>query len=160
MAVSDGKSPQGNDERVLEFVSAVKRAVGSQFTGVGLIFYSPPLELPIVALRGEEPAPVKLPLKGRAVVEALADMSTFASLWHDGFHLLEAETLTLTHLAQFVSPPIAAFRGKLPQRGGARHMTAALSSLVNGVDSAAVLTADGRASIYRGGQCVVCESLQ
>lgn len=148
------------DKQVMDLLRAVKARVGPDFTGVGLIFYHAPLTLPVVPLRASDSCPAKLPLNKARVPELLAEISRAENPWHDGFHFLECESHQITHLAQFVSPPLAPFRGTLPSRGGARHMTAALSSLAQRICCVALLTADGRASIYRQGQCTADETLE
>lgn len=147
------------DKQVLELLRSVKAQVGSDFTGLGLIFYDAPLALPALALRRNENTPAPLPVARERVAEVLAKISSAENPWHDGFHFLDCDTQSITHLAQFVSPPVIDLEHTLPRRGGARHMTAALSSLVNGICCAALLTADGRANIYRRGQCTAEEAL-
>lgn len=147
-------------EDVMGLMRALKRLAGPRFTGVGLIFYEGSVALPAVPLRAGEDAPAELPAPWSNLPTVLAHVSEAESRWHDGFHFIDCRTLALTHLAQFVAPPIAPILRPLPSRGGARHMTAALSSRVAGVQCAALLTSDGRASIYRDGECVAAEDLE
>lgn len=72
---------------------------------------------------------------------------------HDGFHLIEAKSGDLTHIAQFVSPPLDVALANpfavWPQ--GARQMTALLISTLPQVETAAVISAEGYVHIYENG---------
>lgn len=148
---------QPTNERVLDLLRDVGLRAQPDFSGLGIIFYSGNLELPVLYLRGSQPFSRTLPVVNRnEVVEILAEISSASNEWHDGFHLLDCVSLALTHVAQFVAPPILKTpAGTYPQtRGGARHMTAALASLAREVCCSAMLTSDGIAAIYREGDCV------
>lgn len=145
------------NEVVLDLLRDVGLQAPSDFSGLGVLFYSGHLKLPVLPLRASQPFSRMLPVVGRnEVVETLAQISSASSEWHDGFHLLDCDSLALTHVAQFVAPPLLHTpAGTYPQtRGGARHMTAALASLAQELCCAAMLTADGIAAIYRDGTCV------
>lgn len=122
------------------------------FSGIGIILYVPPLTLPTISLRSCDNLVVRLPLASDEMASFLAPITGKSSPWHDGFHLVDSRTFSLTHIAHFVAAPLG--KNQVPlQIGGARHMTALLASQVAGVTSTAILATDGRASVYESGRC-------
>lgn len=126
----------------------------ADFVGVGLIVYNTVEDLPVVPLGARLVADLSLPISGTmSVMRALTSLGTRGNSMHDGFHLIEAASGNLTHVAQFVSPPLdAALANPLafwPQ--GARQMTALLISTLPQVDLAAVVSADGNVHLYENG---------
>ena len=96
----------------------------------------------------------QLPTCGFAnVIATLASLATRGSISHDGFHLIDANNGNLTHIAQYVSPPLdlalANPSAIWPQ--GARQMTALLVSTLPQVDVAAVISTEGKIKFYENG---------
>lgn len=142
------------DSVVLEVMMELKRLRTSGFAGIGVVFYIPPLNLPIASLGRSSYAKPSLPIHGvRDIATTLASVSDRASPWHDGFHLVDAQSLTLTHVAQFISPPL----DHVPdiasdaQPAGARQMTALLTSRLPCVSSVALLSTAGEINFYSEG---------
>lgn len=126
----------------------------TDFVGIGLIAYRTIENLPVVPLGARLDPDTDLPISGiDHVFKALAMLATRGSIMHDGFHLIEAKSGDLTHIAQFVSPPLdVALANPLaawPQ--GARQMTAQLISTLPQVEAAAVISAEGYIHIYNNG---------
>lgn len=127
----------------------------ADFVGLGVIAYKTFAGLPVVPLGSHMNSYLGLPIVGaRNVMSTLASLATQSSIMHDGFHLIEASSGDLTHVAQFVSPPLnAALANPLaawPQ--GARQMTALLVSTLPQVEFSAVVSANGNVQIYVGGK--------
>lgn len=127
----------------------------ADFVGLGVIAYSTTEGLPVFPLGRAVHAQADLPVHGEEqVMNALSSIATRNNPQHDGFHLINGENGDLTHLAQFVSPPLdkacAHLRENLPN--GARQMTALLISLMHQVLFAAVVTADGNVQMYIKGE--------
>ncbi|MDT4869313.1 hypothetical protein FQZ97_1043370 [compost metagenome] len=79
----------------------------SSFTGVGIVFYSALNALPSAALGNPITPKPQLPVSGiDAVSRTLAYVSDSASPWHDGFHMVDIRSQTLTHISQFLAPPL------------------------------------------------------
>lgn len=74
-------------------------------------------------------------------------------MWHDGFHLVNSEKMSLTHLSQYLSPSLPTNNEGLgaPRPTGARHMTALLASNLEGIDCVGLLTHGGEISIFERG---------
>jgi hypothetical protein len=123
------------------------------FAGVGLLFYREPLNLPTIPLVTASERPPVLPQGVRGAVELLRLSSRRGSPFHDGFHLVHVPRMEITHLSQFVSPPIPMLRGGDADLlgGGARLMTAYLSSLVENIDLAAVTLSRRTGALIRRG---------
>lgn len=124
-----------------------------RFAGLGLILYTPPMDLPVTPLVPTDFA-VKLPGKELSdAVELLRGLSDAQSPMHDGFHLIDASTMTITHVCHFFAPPIP---DKLPNSIpnyaiGARFMAALLGSLLPSVVMTAILgEREGAIAIERG----------
>jgi hypothetical protein len=146
------------------FAFAVLRAAGIQlppdFAGIGVIFYRQLGSLPFIGLAVHPDNGIDLPVTGRAAIATtLAKISSLGSGWHDGFHFVDVEREALTHLSQFVSPPLPRSPALSPRVSGARHMTAALASRVQGVLGVGILTNGREISYFSSGICVAKECI-
>jgi len=149
-------------ETVLPLLRAIQSLKTPDFAGLGIIFYSPPIQLPVRSLGDLDAFPFPLPLVGReAVIDALANISAKAAPWHDGFHLIDSSALALTHPSQFVSPPLdLEIQPSAPPFLGARQMAAVLTSRLPGVSCVALLNTSGEAQVYQRGQRILNEDLK
>lgn len=112
----------------------------ADFAGVGLLVYRPPLSLPVLPMV-RDTEQLALPVAGvKEVAELLQQISQRSSVFHDGFHLVDAETSSVTHVSQFFSPPIPKLAcPSVPiSNGGARHMAAFIGSFIPEVVVAAI----------------------
>lgn len=81
-----------------------------------------------------------------------------SSAWHDGFHFVCAGTTTLTHLCQFIAPPLPGVADATPRASGARHDGVA-GIEVAGIAASGLLTHERAASIYEAGRLTASETL-
>lgn len=142
------------DNIAIEVMRELKSLRTLGFAGAGVVFYKPPLELPIASLGRSSTARPSLPVHGaREIATTLASVSDRASPWHDGFHLVDAQSNALTHIAQFIAPPLnhVPYIATDAQPTGARQMTALLTSRLPCVSSVALLSAAGEISFYSEG---------
>jgi hypothetical protein len=139
---------------VLEVMLEVKRRRSAAFAGLGVVFYVPPLNLPIASLGSPRNAKPALPIVGaRNAAAALADVCDKSSPWHDGFHLIDVQSVALTHIAQFIAPaldPVLEIAADARPKG-ARQMTALLTSRLKCVHAVALLSTTGVISLYFNG---------
>lgn len=137
-----------------DLLLALSENRSEDFVGLGIIVYSALEGLPVIPLGTDAGWSPVLPVRGeKSVISTLSALATRQSRRHDGFHLINAETGDLTHLAQFVSPPLDA-AGRTPPEAnpnGARQMTALLTSSLPQVDFTAIVTAEGDVQLYSGG---------
>jgi hypothetical protein len=141
--------------QVEHLLTSIRRLAGSDFTGIGLVFYRAPMRLPCRSLGDqalfEEPLPVA---GGEArMAQVLAGISRRGSPWHDGFHLIDADSFQLTHVCQFASPPLALL--PVPAAGqapvGARWQSAVALSRLPGVRLTALISSRGEPFIFEDG---------
>jgi hypothetical protein len=115
--------------------------------------YRPPLELPITPLVPDAQKVADLPKSFEEAIGFLGELADQSGPFHDGFHLVDASTMTLTHICQYVAPTIPAGlpHWQLEHSVGARYMTALLASLMTCVALAATLSATGEMSVFDRG---------
>lgn len=139
------------DTRLASLLRAARVGAGAHFTGLGVVFYEDLVRLPHMSL--DAPAWIAVvPVGDAAVTTELSRISTVHSPWHDGFHFVRVSDMRLTHVAQFVSPPLDLVGSFVPSERGARHMAAALVSMVEGIVCVGVVPAHGEVSVYRSGR--------
>jgi hypothetical protein len=139
-----------------EWVRSVFGHIGAElpagFSGLGLVLYAPPLDLPVTPLVPLNQIP-RLPAGGPGEsAELLRRLSDSAAPMHDGFHLVDAKSLTITRVCHFFAPPIPAEipKGMPNHPVGARYMAALLGSLLPSVVITAVLSREGAIIFERG----------
>lgn len=158
---ADGEGRFINKLRLQQLLLRLAAQRSNDFVGIGIIAYRTIENLPVVPLGSRLDADPDLPISGAdRVLNVLALLATRGSIMHDGFHLIEAKTGDLTHIAQFVSPPLNVALANpftvWPQ--GARQMTALLISTLPQVEAAAVISAEGGIHIYENGfECKIGE---
>jgi len=134
--------------------------LASDFAGLGVVLYETLAALPHLQLEVEGDERFDLPVAGLEPISGLlARTARRSSPWHDGFHFVHVGSGALTHLCQFIAPPIPDLSEVHPRAGGARHMTALLASNVPGIVAIGLLTHDRAASIYEAGALTLSETL-
>lgn len=147
-------------QAALRLLTLITHKLTEDFSGLGVVFYDSLLALPFLPLDVGGDELFDLPISGLDVVgDVLARTARRSTQWHDGFHLVLAEPLRLTHLCQFISPPLPKAGDLVPRAGGARHMTGLLTSRVAGIVAVAILTQERVASIYESGELTKCGPL-
>jgi hypothetical protein len=123
---------------LLHVLNEIYTRKSDDFSGVGIVLYRDLSNLPIIDLKVVDPR-IGLPLITRCnIVDILVAASDGFSRYHDGFHLLN-EKFELTHLSQYLSPPIdrsAIIRSEF----GSRYRTAIYTSLVPGIIACGVVS--------------------
>jgi hypothetical protein len=151
--VETSTAPQERDFPVI-LLEQIKRLRSETFSGVGLVFYSDLEELPSVPLGHRNAMKPDLPIFGaEAISRILAKVSDQASPWHDGFHMINIQSQSLTHISQYLAPPLKCLAQPpedLPS--GARQMTALLTSLIPGITYVGVLGMGDEIVVYKNGR--------
>jgi hypothetical protein len=136
---------------LLSVLGEIRAHCHDDFSGIGLVFYTDRKSLPVHPLVPHRDEP-KLPVRTvQASIELFTSIARRTSIYHDGFHLIDAKTLSITDVSQFLSPPIPEEPLVLERHGGARHMAARLGSLLSSVPLTAVWTAGDDATLYERG---------
>jgi len=144
--------PSSTKRFAAKLLSHVARRRPDDFTGLGVVFYENLETLPFIGLHVLSEHQIALPVTDlEEIAMQLAAASSASSAWHDGFHFVDGHTRTLTHLAQFLSPPIPVERADAPLAAGARHMTAMLASKVKGILGVGLLAQDGEVTLFENG---------
>jgi hypothetical protein len=151
--VQTSAAPRDRDFPVI-LLQQIKRLRSETFSGIGLVFYSDLEELPSVPLGHRNAMKPDLPVFGtEAISRILAKVSDQASPWHDGFHMIDMQSQSLTHISQFLAPPLKCLEQPpedLPS--GARQMTALLTSLIPGIMYVGVLSMGDEIIVYKNGR--------
>lgn len=144
----------------LQLLTLLAPKLSDDFSGLGIVFYDSLAVLPFLPLDVTGSENFDLPVSGLgAISDVLARTARRSSHWHDGFHFVQASSVCLTHLCQYIAPPLPDTGDTLPRASGARHMTALLASRVNGVVMVGLLTQERVVSIYESGALTLNEVL-
>lgn len=143
----------------IEVLRLVASDLRPDFVGLGVVFYTDLNRLPFLQLAADLPLPTLPVVGGRDIARHLVEVSRLRSRWHDGFHFVDREKECLTHLAQFVSPPLPKAGGFVPPLTGARLMSAALATLVEGISHVGIISSRRELLLFSGGQCVLSENV-
>lgn len=126
--------------------------LSSDFAGLGIVFYESLKTLPYLQLEVLSDERFDLPVTEPELIwNVLARTARLSSPWHDGFHFMHAGSMSLTHLCQFIAPPLPSLSDAAPRASGARHMTALLASKVSGIAAIGLLNREHSATLYEGG---------
>lgn len=140
----------------LQLLRQVAPRLANDFAGLGIVFYDSLTALPYLPLEVGGDERFELPVTGlEAICEVIVCTARLSSQWHDGFHFIHADSASLTHLCQFIAPPLPDLPATPARASGARHMTALLASRVAGVTAIGLLTHEREVSVYEGGLCTV-----
>src|SRR5438552_6757737 len=89
-------------EWLIAVLSDVVSEHNPRFAGLGLVLYTPPMDLPVTPLIPAALA-TNLPCRELAEsIELLRRLSDTQSPLHDGFHLVDANTMAITHVCLFL----------------------------------------------------------
>lgn len=146
------KSSQGlPSNRAIRLLKTIAQLRPVNFSGIGVVFYEDLAQLPHLQLTNDEQEPDAAGLTGGDLASRLAGISVMSSPLHDGFHFVDARCWQLTHLAQFISPPIPPDAGHRFQGTGARLMAAVLTSLLPGISCVGLVAHNGEVHLFKGG---------
>ncbi|QNU62785.1 hypothetical protein [Vreelandella titanicae] len=130
----------------------------SDFSGTGVIFYSDLSKLPHLQLTTgcEEPNVTKL--GDHDIASALVSVSTMCGPFHDGFHFINMSSWQMTHVSQFISPPIPHDAAQRCHGTGARLMAAMLASLLPGIIFVGLVSQGGQVHLFCDGVDIAGEN--
>ena len=135
----------------IRLLKAIARLRALDFSGIGVVFYEDLAQLPHLQLTNDEQKPTVAGLTGGDLATQLAGISVMSSPLHDGFHFVDVRCWQLTHIAQFISPPIPRDVDQRISGTGARLMAAALTSLLPGISCVGLTSQTGEVHLFRGG---------
>jgi hypothetical protein len=140
-----------------KLINDVSQKSDSDFSGLGLVVYSNLQELPFSPLKTIEDS-ISIPVTDYvSIVNILTNISKIENKYHDGFHLLN-ENFELTHLSQYISPPIAQ-NIDISEEFGSRYRTALYTSIVPGILCCGVLGKNYPITIFQNAQTLNANSV-
>lgn len=121
------------------------------FSGLGIIFYKSLNNLPYLTLHENK---LSSDLCFSDLIKTLLLISAYSSPYHDGFHFIDIQTMEITHISQYISPPVELIHDLnlediIPC--GAREMTAFLASKINGILYVGLISSDKIIKILKNG---------
>lgn len=138
----------------MELVLKIHRIQGAAFSGMGLLLYNNihsinPYHCSLTHLT--HPIP-NLHLKSPKLVTYLENISSIDHPCHDGFHFINHNGC-LTHVAQFLSPPINKNYNNIYGQG-ARTLCSLNGSIINGVLMIAIITSKRDIYFFKNGRVI------
>lgn len=138
-------------DQALHLLRAISDHKSNDFSGVGVVFYDDIAALPHLQLTNETEDPCTVKLTDWNLATTLASISSMRSPLHDGFHFVETRSWRLSHISQFISPPIPADAAQRFRGRGARLMAAVLASLLPGITGVGLVSHSGEIYLFCGG---------
>jgi hypothetical protein len=143
----------------VELLIKARDRLPADFSGLGIVFYEHLDCLPFLPLNVLAAPNFSLPRNGiDQIASALAEISSYQSQWHDGFHFVDILSRQLTHVSQYLSPPLTHAVNKVISAEGARQMTAILSTMISGVSGVGLLTYARELSYFESGKQILLQS--
>jgi hypothetical protein len=132
--------------RLKDTLKIVQTRAGTRFSGIGILVCDAPERIPLFPIRLLEQR-----LPGIELADFLAEISTSASEYHDGFHVISSDW-RLTRIAQYFSPPIVeSARIDRSKRFGGRYLAALFGSALPDVRAAGIASPDFGIAIFEHG---------
>ena len=149
--LSDAAASNSHLAKAEQVLRAVAHDRGPDFSGVGIVFYERLALLPHLQLTNNSEEPDAVRFAGCSLEDALLSVSSIGSPLHDGFHFVDVASWTLTHLSQFISPPIPHDAAQHFHGTGARLMAALLASLQSGIACVGLVSQGGEVHLFTNG---------
>ncbi|WP_233989800.1 hypothetical protein [Pectobacterium brasiliense] len=137
--------------QVLGLLKSISKGRESDFSGTGLIFYSDLSELPFIQMGNESIKTNSAIFNDCEIDSAIRQISKTKDLLHDGFHFINIETWKITHVSQFISPPIPHDAAQRFRGTGSRLMSAYLASLITGIKYTGIVSQAGKVHLFHAG---------
>lgn len=133
-------------EHLYALLAHVRDHAPEDFSGVGVVMCRDPSGLPAFPLD-----PSFRVDANRPALELILTLASSRSPHHDGFHFLD-EKLAMTHVCQYLSPPVdRSAVARLPARVGARYVTALLASGLPSVIATGIVGSDRTVHLFQRG---------
>jgi hypothetical protein len=158
MANRENSSSSQWIDRALALLRSIASNRGSDFSGTGVVFYCDLAGLPHLQLNSGREDPDASRFGDRDIASTLTSISTMCSPLHDGFHFIETRAWQITHLSQFISPPIPPDSVQRFDGTGARSMAAVLASLLPGIICVGLVSQGGQVHLFCGGMHIAEEN--
>jgi hypothetical protein len=127
-------------------LEAVRARAGAKFSGIGIIVSDSPERLPLFPIKVLEQR-----LPDIELADFLAEISTTASEYHDGFHVISSDW-RLIRVAQYFSPPIVrTAKINRSKRFGGRYLAALFGSALAEVKATGIASSEFGIAVFEHG---------
>jgi hypothetical protein len=130
----------------------------NDFSGTGIIFYEDLVNLPHLQLSVVEDDSKITPIDSSDIATKLGSISTIHGPYHDGFHFIDIDDWQISHLSQYISPPIPQNAEKQFHGTGARLMSAMLASILPGIICVGLVSQEGSIHLFCSGNDIYREN--
>ncbi|WP_143161153.1 hypothetical protein [Pollutimonas bauzanensis] len=137
--------------QALNILRSIASNRSNDFSGTGVVFYTDLAGLPHLQLISEREEPNVSQFDDRSIATTLTSVSTMCSPLHDGFHFVDSRSWQMTHLSQFISPPIPHDAAQRFRGTGARLIAAVLASLLPGITYVGLVSQGGQVHLFCNG---------
>jgi hypothetical protein len=137
--------------QVMDLLGSISCNRCSNFSGTGIIFYRDLVNLPYLQLSAADEKPNLTQADSFDIASTLSSVSIMRSPYHDGFHFIDIEHWQISHLSQYISPPIPQGADKQLHGTGARLMSAMLASLLHGIVCVGLVSKEGKIYLFHSG---------
>lgn len=139
-------------KKFIDLLSKLNKLEIEKFSGIGLVLYQSLAEINdyhcnLVNDVDEVPA---LKLGSNELTQYLSEISSYQHPYHDGFHFIDS-TGTLTHIAQFFSPPIDKTIANLKGQGS-RTLCSIYGSTINGILTIGTISSQKEIYLFNRGK--------
>jgi hypothetical protein len=136
--------------KLRDTLEAVRVRAGDKFSGIGLIVSDAPELLPLFPIKVLENRMPDIEL-----TDFLAEISTLASDYHDGFHVISSDW-RVSRVAQYFSPPILkTVKINRSKRFGGRYLAALFGSALSPVKATGIASSDFGVAVFERGVEVI-----
>lgn len=133
-----------------EIRSIFRAGIPQDFSGLGVVVYRGCFEsLPVSPLLQKSEIEPTID-ESACIARFLLSISQYSNIQHDGFHFIH-ELKGLTHVCQFVSPPIPPEHKPKQYGVGARYRSAELTSLLDSISAVLVVERNGNIRTFVNG---------
>ncbi|MDO3382394.1 hypothetical protein [Gilvimarinus algae] len=145
------------NNQVLDLLATIASNRREDFSGAGLLFYGDLSKLPHLQMSLGPGGLPKSQIRGYDIASIVTSLSRTLTPLHDGFHFIDVQSWKITHISQFISPPIPHDAASKFNGAGARFMSAALASILPGIVCVGLVSRQGKIHLLCNGTDVCNE---
>jgi len=140
-------------KQFVQFLKKIAQRINTNFSGLGLILYKRQFitNIPRLGLKSNIKCNRELYINKPESIKFILDISKTSHPLHDGFHFFNEKGM-LTHIAQYLSPPIDRDITPHPLHGS-RYVSALCASNIKGVIAAGIINRDKTIFYFENGRC-------
>ncbi|WP_067099231.1 diadenylate cyclase [Marinomonas atlantica] len=137
--------------KIIDLLNSLSFNRSNDFSGIGIVFHKNLVKLPHTQLIDTDKCLKTVPIESDEIEATLSAVSKISSPYHDGFHFIDTNNWKISHLSQYISPPIPKDAELQFFASGARMMSAILASLISGIIFVGLVSSDGSIHLFHNG---------